>query len=53
MILNINVKHMMWFTLYKNSPDHDRDEFAALKDNLCRIVQVTKGSVGKAHGPNG
>lgn len=36
-------------TLYKHPSNHDWDEFTALKDDLCRVVQVAQGGIGQAH----
>lgn len=37
-------------TLYEHSSDHDGDEFTALEDDLCGVVQVAQGGIRQAHG---
>lgn len=32
-------------TLYKHSSNHDWDEFTALEDDLCRVVQVAQRGI--------
>lgn len=39
--------------MYKYSSDHDWDEFTALEDDLCGVIQVAQGGIGQAHCAHG
>jgi hypothetical protein len=34
------IKFSIMFLLYKNAPHKHWDEFAALEDHLCRVIEV-------------